>query len=983
VCATSTVDHFFSKYSELYSGPDSSLRFVANESALAVALWLPSDAYYSSCRLALTPMRNSISLMLAHGRVFTFAMTGRYLLHGVCPARHADACVYPSLKDVLVKCRPEEIPVGTGCAPKYKDCPGGRVLQNGRCMKLPFLLASTQDKSIVVETTKSARGAIGQARVSVKLTEGKFEMAWRAACEGIPWLSCGRTNGRLQATSLTEDTVVLNTNASGFADYSVEADKVTIIRFSSRVEGFEHFNTSFVGEREEIILKMRVVADVQLKQSRIAIVTTDGDENFGASNDVVVRVSAKDIDSLAIKRAQNLYAGVVQGDQILYDDRLAQGAFSNQMLYDETSHEHSVTLPGKLFAYAQPYTVFVSRTRSVLPGGGAVYRTIEVKESKLVHYIVIGVVLLGLGALISFLMRIIYKDPERAKSYVISFLSFEFMLFVDIALELWDIVSDTLCLNTVVGGDQAGITLKFVYTLFFGCSLIASAVAILVKLRLLIRKIRNRKAGLRARSGLDRELALVAERRDAQSMEEQEAPSYILLALAEDIPMGVLSAFFLREVVLVPVSGKQQPPPRWAIILMLVSYATSMLFVGYKVSFLEKLEQIWEHGRILALQQHEVVKSLARQLQTLTLAKAFVSWHTLIENRPRTRQPSMVTPPKLGSTRLRRLTSLSAMPCAHAAVRHGRLSSMSVAPCISGALANAGAGAGAIHAAGSPSLGSTTVSAEAERIAHWSEERVAEWLTETVNLPHLVALFSMHHVDGRVLYAMSGIQLVGMGVPTSAERNIILAHVSKLFGVGALKRSFANRLAETAVEAETASNGSLAQSGGALDPVREDDPPDEPARAHPQSGYLNDRGAGDTAVSHRDSHGIPAQHAAASGVADPDDARTDQAAPTASATEQAATGAQPAATLSTASRGPPAYAPDGTVVTQVGTMLNTRLRLEYDSETNTAHLVAMRVARSGTDMPFESQSLRESIASCGADWQFQGVGIEPVELAWI
>ena len=258
--------------------------------------------------------------------------------------------------------------------------------------------------------------------------------------------------------------------------------------------------------------------------------------------------------------------------------------------------------------------------------------------------------------------------------------------------------------------------------------------------------------------------------------------------------MGLLSAFFLREVVLNPISGQQQPPPRWAIILMLTSYATSMLFVGYKVSFLEKLDTIWEHGRVLELQQHAVIKSLAHQLQAVTLAKAFVSWHRLVAQGTHRRSLVAQSAPDI---RKRRRSSLTAIPCVD--VRQRRASSLALTPWIE-SLANEYMGRQAhsgINYQASPS--SVTVSAEAQKaVRGWSEERVLDWLRDVVNLPQVEALFSLHHIDGEGLYDMSGIQLVGMGVSTCTERTIILAHLFKLFANdgqqnGELHRSHARR----------------------------------------------------------------------------------------------------------------------------------------------------------------------------------------------
>jgi hypothetical protein len=783
------------------------------------------------------------------------------------------------------------------------------------------LFASTRDLSIVIETRKSAFWFVGQARISVKLQDGKFAVAWRAACSEIPWLSCGPSTGRLQTTSVAEDTVIVKVNSSGYADYSVGGDKVAILSFDSRVEGVEHFKSGFVGEKQAMIVRMRVIADVHLGNSLITIIPADGSNNFGVSNDVMVSVCTRDVDGLEIKRAQKLFAGVVQGAQMLYDDWLSSGNLSSELLYDAVSHTHSVKLPGKLFAYAQPYTIFVSLTPYVFAGSAHASKMIEVTESRLVQMVSFGVAALGLCAMIGFVLRMMYTDPLRAKAILMSFLSFELMLFVDIAIELFDILSDSLCLNTVVNGDQASSTLKFCYSLFFGCALVASAMAILVKLRLLLRKIHNRKVGLKEHCGLEKELVLIAERTDAQSMEEQEALSYILVAFAEgalacrfvhvdcdmylltpffgaDIPMGFLSAFFLRELVLVPISANQRPPPAWAINFMLVSFATSMLTLGYKVSFLEKLDTIWEQGHELALEQHEVSEAMAHQLHTVTLARAFLSWHKLYSARR-----LMVTQTELCTHRTR-LSSLIGKPCID--VRRTRASSITAVPCTNERACTI------IEYL----VGSLNSKPSAEMILHWSEQRVCEWLRDTVNLPRLEALFLRHHIDGPALYTISGVQLVGMGVCTSAERTIILSHLLKLFDdhndhdddrrKGGLKRSHSKNSAQS-IPATTPTLHSASAPR-----VKEE------LERSTVSAYAQLAGAAAS---------VPGGSSSAASTA----------------------------LLHTA-------VPHGTVVEHAGSMLNqqsTRLRLECEAET-TVRLIAGQVVQPGLERLLEPATLTDS-----------------------
>jgi hypothetical protein len=62
---------------------------------------------------------------------------------------------------------------------------------------------------------------------------------------------------------------------------------------------------------------------------------------------------------------------------------------------------------------------------------------------------------------------------------------------------------------------------------------------------------------------------------------------------------------------------------------------------------------------------------------------------------------------------------------------------------------------------------------------------------------------------------------------------------------------------------------------------------------------------------------------------------------------------------------------------------STRLRLEYDSETNTAHLVADRVAESADGILLQPQDLKESLAGLGAEWQFRELNVDDGKLAWI
>jgi hypothetical protein len=189
--------------------------------------------------------------------------------------------------------------------------------------------------------------------------------------------------------------------------------------------------------RSEVTVRTRVEALVSCNNT-VAIITSAGleleSESFKAESPIEVRLSARDIDNLEVRftRAviELLWAAALDDETRTKPERVLFNAEPGTSEYTATLTAASTREPGR-------YSLSV---RVVHPNGGScelLRRSITATADKtqLIIGLVLSALVVVIGAVGGYLL---FKSRERAKEFLLSFLSFEGTLAADIAMSLWD-----------------------------------------------------------------------------------------------------------------------------------------------------------------------------------------------------------------------------------------------------------------------------------------------------------------------------------------------------------------------------------------------------------------------------------------------------------------------------------------------------------------------------------------------------------------
>jgi hypothetical protein len=318
---------------------------------------------------------------------------------------------------------------------------------------------------------------------------------------------------------------------------------------------------SSVDAQSEVRMMTQVEALLSCKETRVDGIV----ESVLVSSTFSVGLFALDIDGLPINQTR-AEVRVDFGDQNI------------PVQWSRGSNEYVATVPAELTSHPGHYDLVVSVSSAWNDTVGQatscelLRRKITVMEGRsdktqlVIALVLIGVVLVVL-ALGTYLL---YKNRERAKRFVLSFLSFEGMLAADVAFEAWDAAGDGFFFFEVRKQSSKPWVSHLImpYMIFFALACAVSLACMAVKSRLLVLKLRSRFAVHEARNelaasrklsiggvaispGMSRvvydsqaDLNTIAELKskfDQHRMHRRLALCHIASAIFEDVPMGTFS----------------------------------------------------------------------------------------------------------------------------------------------------------------------------------------------------------------------------------------------------------------------------------------------------------------------------------------------------------------------------------------------------------------------------------------------------------
>jgi hypothetical protein len=315
------------------------------------------------------------------------------------------------------------------------------------------------------------------------------------------WIQCGR-DGRLdlqlqgtgQQLTVQTRTLNLTLNASGMLDDEVYSASVRFTSTWGSDSGHLYGSAYF-----DLQLQMALQAVPWLRRSDLGIKISGEDHLMGFGNDAfeidvgkkaAVAIAAHDIDGLRV-----LSQGAMFFVQRI-DANDMNSRTQKVYLQPEQANLFSVALPDEWLSFPGDYDV-VFGSESALQPGTQISVRLHVVQPHSSTVVLVTASILGLFAALVLLVLIvlILRNRKRAKDIVSSFVQFELVLAFDVCSEVWDIVSDGLCVAAVRRDENAG-SLQFWFAVFFGLAAVASIVTILTKFRLLIAKIRRRNQNL-------------------------------------------------------------------------------------------------------------------------------------------------------------------------------------------------------------------------------------------------------------------------------------------------------------------------------------------------------------------------------------------------------------------------------------------------------------------------------------------------------
>jgi hypothetical protein len=185
--------------------------------------------------------------------------------------------------------------------------------------------------------------------------------------------------------------------------------------------------------------------------------------------------------------------------------------------------------------------------------------------------------------------------------------------------------------------DEIGAPLRFWFAVCFGFAATASAVAISLKLQLLVHTVRGRhKLAQFDLDGVDvfkcSKTNAVKQRLAEVRYQIRAIYCFVLLTVFEDIPLGSLNLAYLRLILLNPTNVKTQSTT--GATLTIAALASTFLVIGYNFKHILSLSDLWLHQQNLEglcrLHSAAVVEKTRIVYERHSLARAVRHWHAVI-----------------------------------------------------------------------------------------------------------------------------------------------------------------------------------------------------------------------------------------------------------------------------------------------------------------------------------------------------------------
>ena len=613
------------------------------------------DPSLEFCNFTLVPIETEISQPITEELVLN--KTGTFFLRGTCP--DGDECTFDingTQGQFEVQCPEGQLEIGGKCETDFV-CPTGstRVNTTGgafECWQNPKVTFVSAIQRLYMEVVKKHDHLNDTGTLSLDMPESDFDVNWKASCpkEGLnqTWISCSPFHGKLEKPQQDADGKVIKessvqlkvvVDARGMRDYSVAGDQNTHVQFNSSVDGKPSLN--FNGKEITMEVRVRIIAHAYL---RLNDVTLTGDKSAAVpvnsvngtvvtmasdtSGTLTVSVKPKDCEGLEIKR---LTPPGPNGGQTLYAELLDETGNpipgktpQHEMHHNLGGNSYEVPIGEKEFVDSGTYElhIFTVSTLSLPNGTGLSQRLSALAdnhtgvrfrfhlEKKTSALLTIGIIIsVLLGVLLLVLVLVVVKKRNKAREMVTKFLKYESIVSAETTFEIWDVVGDGLCLSIVLRDDNPGnSSYRYGFIGCFATSLIAALIALVPKFVVFCRDMHNRFTGKKA-GGLNRTHSLLnppkqmalKEREENYKLHLRKAETYLVVSLFEDLPMGVLDFMYLLRM-LNASSGEQytrKESLNMDVSILLVSFGTSLIMLGYKLGYLPKIKELLEERKRL------------------------------------------------------------------------------------------------------------------------------------------------------------------------------------------------------------------------------------------------------------------------------------------------------------------------------------------------------------------------------------------------
>jgi hypothetical protein len=615
----------------------------------ALTFQLPED-HLRACDVQLVPVPKAAQSFPARTRAQLLRI-GDYTLRGECRTRVP--CIFSEYGRLRFVCPPTHRQVGRLCKPQEnKTCSGSFVRltndDHSPCKRLPLLTISTESSTYIV-AQKTKDNQTQGTTLSAKLVSGDFDVDWAADCpDDVEWLECARSTGHLAPRSPVGE-MTLRLITQGQPDYSCGEDRKVKLPLLSQAKGLPN-GTTYDGQKTLLPLTVRFISVPYLSEVDVSIfsistglvrsrtkyardssssatVCSRGSCSASAgafllpwSNQVEIEIALYDSDRLPIKRPVGLLV-TLPGEE---------GGVDNFVGFQqiEGSNVFSASLPNTWWAYgAVRYRIEIKTDSTESP----VRLEIEFETSTVVKVAIAATLGAGLVILVFVLVRMVLRagDKTAAKKILLSFLQFELFLGLEVAVELWDVCSDSMVLIAIEGDDVAS-SLRFGYRTCFGLASVASAIAISVKVNLLVRKVRERNRSLKTRKTRGSKHTAHEDLADEIKLEIRAIYCCVLIGACEDLPLGTLNLLYLRLYIINATPSRVQSLT--GALLTMVSFASTFLLLGYKVACIADLPAWWAREKLLT-KSTVLSNCFLEQFPQRRLSRVFNAWRTAVASR--------------------------------------------------------------------------------------------------------------------------------------------------------------------------------------------------------------------------------------------------------------------------------------------------------------------------------------------------------------